>query len=230
MAKKKTGDNINKCKIKVTKDGPYIVTGGVPLSEQEIVTNKGGESIAWREVKRYPLQAEYSLCRCGNSKNKPFCDKSHLKGFNGNETASRKPYLEQAETIKGPEIDLTDAEDLCSYARFCDRAGGVWNLTQQSDEAEAKETAIEEAGNCPSGRLVVWDKEGKAIEPLFEPSITLVNDNQEGVRGPVWVRGGIQIEAADGELYEMRNRVTLCRCGMSINKPFCDASHIQMKL
>jgi CDGSH-type Zn-finger protein len=39
------------------------------------------------------------------------------------------------------------------------------------------------------------------------------------------VRGGITIESADGVPYEVRNRVTLCRCGRSDNKPFCDASH-----
>ena len=220
----------NDYKIKVTRDGPYLVTGGVPLSEQEIVSDEEGYSIGWREVKRYPQQAEYILCRCGNSKNKPFCDQSHLKGFDGSETASRKLYLEQAETIEGQEIDLTDAEDLCSYARFCDRVGGVWDLTLQSDEPEARQLAIEEAGNCPSGRLVVWDKKGKAIEPPFEPSIVLLEDPQEGIKGPIWVRGCIPIEAADGELYETRNRVTLCRCGRSVNKPFCDSSHIQLKL
>ncbi|MFC1846744.1 CDGSH iron-sulfur domain-containing protein [Chloroflexota bacterium] len=220
----------NNYRIKVTENGPYIVSGGVPLIRQEIVTDEEGYSIGWREVERYPLQEEYALCRCGNSGNKPFCDASHLKGFDGGETASREPYLEQAETIKGPDLDLTDAQELCSYARFCDRAGGVWNLTLQSDEAEAKKIATEEAGNCPSGRLVVWDKKGSAIEPPFEPSIVLVKDLQEGVRGPIWVRGGITIEAADGEVYEIRNRVTLCRCGRSVNKPFCDSSHIQMKL
>jgi CDGSH-type Zn-finger protein len=43
--------------------------------------------------------------------------------------------------------------------------------------------------------------------------------------GPLWVRGGVSVEAADGFEYEVRNRVTLCRCGQSNNKPFCDGSH-----
>ena len=43
--------------------------------------------------------------------------------------------------------------------------------------------------------------------------------------GPIWVRGGVQVVAADGEPYEVRNRQTLCRCGHSKNKPFCDGSH-----
>jgi CDGSH-type Zn-finger protein len=217
-------------RIKVTKSGPYIVTGSVPLLEYEIVVDEEGCSVEWRDIKKYPLQVEYALCRCGNSGNKPFCDKSHLWGFDYNETASKQPYLEQAERIEGPDLSLTDAEDLCSFARFCDRAGGIWDLTLQSNEPGARQIAIKEAGNCPSGRLVVWDKGGGVIEPPFQPSIVLVNDPQEGVRGPIWVRGGIPVEAADGEVYEIRNRVTLCRCGMSINKPFCDSSHIQLKL
>ncbi|MCL1897984.1 MAG: CDGSH iron-sulfur domain-containing protein [Micrococcales bacterium] len=40
------------------------------------------------------------------------------------------------------------------------------------------------------------------------------------------VRGPVQIVSADGENYEVRNRVDLCRCGESSNKPFCDASHV----
>jgi hypothetical protein len=86
---------------------------------------------------------------------------------------------------------------------------------------------VEEAGDCPSGRLVVWDKRGKAIEPVYEPSIGLVWDSQAGKAGPIWVRGGIPIESADGTTYEIRNRVTLCGCGKSSNKPFCDGSHLK---
>jgi len=88
--------------------------------------------------------------------------------------------------------------------------------------------AIEEAKDCPSGRLVVWDKKtGEAIEPEFDQSIGLVDDPQKGEKGPIWVRGGIPVESADGVDYEVRNRVTLCRCGKSSNKPFCDGNHIQ---
>ena len=62
--------------------------------------------------------------------------------------------------------------------------------------------------------------------PELEPTIGLVQDPQMGVSGPIWVKGGIQVESADGRAYEVRNRVTLCRCGKSKNKPFCDGSHI----
>jgi hypothetical protein len=108
------------------------------------------------------------------------------------------------------------------------RSGGIWNLTRQSGNPEARDIAIEEAGNCPSGRLVVWDKKsGKALEPEFEKSIVVIEYPPRSEHGPLWVRGGIPVESSDGHVYEIRNRVTLCRCGKSHNKPFCDGSHIE---
>ncbi len=108
-------------RIEVLKDGPYLVSGGLALSEQRIVTNEEGESLDYREGKKYTAQAQYALCRCGQSGSKPFCDSTHKKvGFDGTETASREPYLKQAEAIEGPAVRLTDAESLCAFARFCD--------------------------------------------------------------------------------------------------------------
>ena len=49
-----------------------------------------------------------------------------------------------------------------------------------------------------------------------------------GVRGGALARGGIPIESADGFVHEVRNRVTLCRCGESKNKPFCDGTHCEI--
>jgi len=74
--------------------------------------------------------------------------------------------------------------------------------------------------------VCVWDrKTGKPIEPELPLSIGLIEDPAQGCSGPLWVRGGVQIESADGFKYEVRNRVTLCRCGQSQNKPFCDGTH-----
>jgi CDGSH-type Zn-finger protein len=214
-------------KIQVTKDGPYLVSGSLPLSEQWIVTNAEGESLDYREEKKYPSQPQYALCRCGESANKPFCDGSHKTvQFDGAETASRQPYLKQAETIEGPTMLLTDQENLCAFARFCDPKGRVWNLVLQTDDREARRLVEYEAGHCPAGRLVAWDrKTGKPIEPKFEPSLGLIEDTDKKVSGPIWVRGGIPVIAADGKAYEVRNRMTLCRCGRSENKPFCDGNH-----
>jgi len=216
----------NSMKIRVTRNGPYMVSGHVPMHDETIGCNEEGESTHWIRGKDYPAKGNYTLCRCGGSKNKPYCDGSHVhNGFDGTETASREPYLVQARRKKtGPEVDLTDAEDLCSFARFCDRAGTIWKLVKQPGE-EARETTIQEGKDCPSGRLVVWTKDGKPIEPELEPSIGVVDDPPMDCEGPLWVRGGIPVESADGFTYEVRNRVTLCRCGRSGNKPFCDGGH-----
>ncbi len=197
------------------------------MSEQHIVTNAEGESLDYREGKTFPAQPQYALCRCGQSGNKPFCDGTHKKvRFDGTETASREPYSKQAETIGGPTMSLTDAESLCAYARFCDPKGRIWNLVAQTDHPETRKIVEHEAGHCPAGRLVVWDKKtGQPIEPRFQPSLGLIEDTDKQVSGPVWVRGGIPVISADGKPYEVRNRMALCRCGRSNNKPFCDGSH-----
>src|ERR1700676_1857257 len=213
-------------KITVSENGPYLVTGSVPIARKVIVADGEGNSTDWRQDAGFETKASCALCRCGQSANKPYCDGSHVRvGFDGTETASREPYLRQAVEQDGPTLILTDAQPLCAFARFCDVAGQVWNLVEQEGTEAARLTA-HEAGLCPSGRLVAWDRQTKKpIEPEFEPSIGIVEDPEQGVAGPIWVRGGIPVVAADGETYEVRNRVTLCRCGASSNKPFCDASH-----
>jgi CDGSH-type Zn-finger protein len=217
-----------KFKIKVTKNGPYIATGGIPLTGQIIVLDSDGQCLEWRETKRFPERQTYSLCRCGKSKNPPFCDGTHTKvNFDGTEAAGLQLYRDKCQKFTGPTVDLTDYRLLCADAGFCDRAGGIRNLISSSGDPEARQLAIEECCNCPSGRLVVWDKEGRAIEPVLEPSIAIVESGSGGYSGPIWVRGGIPIESVDGETYEIRNRVTLCGCGRSSNKPFCDGTHRQ---
>jgi CDGSH-type Zn-finger protein len=212
--------------VKITTDGPYVVSGGVPLSEQTICVDDDCEPHGWKESRDYAARESYALCRCGHSRQMPYCDGSHGRvGFDGTETAVDTPYLEQAEELEGPDLGLTDAEGFCMGAGFCHRAGGTWALTRRSADPKAKQTAIEEACDCPSGRLVAWEKDGRAIEAEFEPSIGLVGDAQTGKVGPIWVRGGIPVESSDGTTYEVRNRVTLCGCGRSSNKPFCDGSH-----
>jgi CDGSH-type Zn-finger protein len=146
--------------------------------------------------------------------------------FDGTETSSHEPFCKKAAEIIGPTLLLNDEKDLCASARFCHRAGGIWALIPTSNNSGDKKIAIEEAADCPSGRLVIFDKEtGEIIEPTLEPSIVLIDDPYIKTFGPIWVRGGIPIISSDDTPYEIRNRVTLCRCGKSHNKPFCDSSH-----
>jgi CDGSH-type Zn-finger protein len=213
-------------KIKVTKNGPYLIPDGIPISHQTITIDAEGTPVEWRKGTEYPPRT-CILCRCGQSENKPFCDGTHAKvGFDGTETARSEEYIDKPKQIDGPALELTDIEELCASARFCHRADGIWNLVPKSDEPEAKRIAVEESFDCPSGRLVVRDKEaGKVIEADLEKSIGLIEDPAMSVSGPIWVRGGIPVESADDKTYRVRNRVTLCRCGKSANKPFCDSSH-----
>lgn len=209
-------------KIKVTPNGPYIVSGNLPLNEDIVEYDQEGVPLKVKKGKSLPPQDDCALCRCGHSKNKPYCDGSHKAvNFDGTENPDAKTkYDDQAQIINGPDLILKDVPNLCASAQFCHRAGGVWNLTGQSNNPQAKKIATEEACCCTSGRLVACDKKtGKPIEPKLDPSIGITED------GPLCVKGGVPIESADGSTYEVRNRVTLCRCGKSQNKPFCDSSH-----
>lgn len=215
-------------KIEVVENGPFMVYGGVPLVKLAITTDDSGYPYEWIEIDEYLQEEGYALCRCGQSKNKPFCDGTHEKiHFKGTETSTKDLYLDNAKEIEGPDLILTDNHGLCNHAGFCTRAGGIGNFVRHSDDPKSKETAIMIASNCNSGRFVVWDKETKKpIEPDFEPSIAVTEEPEKNVSGPLWVRGGIPIKSSDGTTYEVRNRVTLCRCGKSSKKPFCDGTHI----
>ena len=216
-----------KKKVVVTKDGPYVVSAGIPLYMGIIEPNEEGLSWDLKKAKTYVTKGDYKLCRCGKSKTKPFCDGSHARThFEGRETATRRPYLRQAEIFDGKTLLLGDAEGLCAFARFCDPGGKIWGLMDQADDPEARKLAIREENHCISGRLVLWDKKTKErIEPKLKPAINVIEDPAIGCSGPLYVEGGITVESEDGTPYEIRNRVTLCRCGASANKPFCNGSH-----
>jgi len=201
------------------------------LRKEIAVVGEDGEPEKWTKGRKYPQQAAYALCRCGQSKTKPFCDGTHTRvHFDGTERAGRKSFDEQAEMTRGPAIDLKDAEPLCSYARFCHARGGTWELTLNSDDLEKRRSAIRQAGNCPSGRIVVYEKRtGEPIEPEFVPSLSLTEDPQKRVSGPIWVKGRVPVVSAGGKAYEVRNRIALCRCGKSKNMPFCDGHHIRAR-
>lgn len=196
-----------------------------------IISNKEGFSWEWKQGQSFDTKTNYALCRCGHSKTKPFCDGSHsCIHFKGNETATRVTFKEQAKVFDGPTLELSDAENLCAFARFCDPEDKIWSLIKKTDELHARELVIREAMHCPSGRLVIRDKQAdKEIEHDLPPSIGVIEDPELECSGPLWVRGGITIESHDGKRYEKRNRVTLCRCGASDNKPFCNGAHANIK-
>lgn len=224
--KKQKLDGADSASIRVMSNGPYFVSGNLPLIRMSIVSDSDGTATEWRELEKYPAKDSYALCRCGQSAQKPFCDRAHIKAkFNCKETADES-YLKSPAKYNGPAVELTDYEPLCASARFCHRAGGIWKLVKKTGDPKIKEIVIQEAADCPSGRLVVKKVGAKATtEPKFEKSVVVVEDPAGGGLGPYWVRGGIPVTSSEGKAYRVRNRVTLCRCGKSENKPFCDSSH-----
>ncbi len=207
--------------IQVTEDGPYVVRGGLPVTPGRIVKTELGEPVEWDIGEPYPTGKRVDLCRCGRSKTKPFCDDSHLEGFDGTETASREPSAERRRTFPAKGVALTDDISICSHAGFCrDVVTDVWSRLPEAGNPEVRAKIEAIVARCPSGRMGLIDREtDEPIEPAFEPGI-VVEEN-----GPYCVRGGVHVQCEDGTSWETRNRMTLCRCGGSANKPFCDGTH-----
>lgn len=216
--------------ITISRNGPYVVTD-LPLSRRAIRSNAADESIEWMELERLSTPERYFLCRCGQSANKPYCDGSHKQaGFDGTKTASRESYAPQAAVFDGPALAMMDAPALCAFARFCDRDGKVWNTVGSATRGAPKDALIAQINQCPSGRLTARDKAaGRIVEPQLDPQVVLLEDPLEQCSGPIFVGGGVEIVDEDGIPWERRNRVTLCRCGESKNKPFCDGTHASVK-
>ena len=171
-------------KIVVAHNGPFEVTGGVPLRVEVAVPNDEGDPVAWQQGEQYTPGEEYALCRCGHSHNKPFCDGSHVRvGFDGTETCDKELYSDKCGRLSGPGLDLTDARRYCSGARFCHPEGGIKYLVEHSDDNLLEDFAVKQACNCPSGRLVAW-RGGEPVETEFEQSISVTQDPGAGVSGP----------------------------------------------
>jgi CDGSH-type Zn-finger protein len=214
-------------KIVVRKDGPYVVSN-LPLSEGVIKTDNSGHPVSIEKTKDYKTDPEYCLCRCGKSLGKPFCDGAHTKvSFNGTETANEEIFQRSKDIVEGPSYILEDTIPLCSSAGFCHgKEGNTWDLISSKDK-KSNEMGIKQSCNCTSGRLVVLDKKTKKpIEEKFKPSIMILKEPWKKVGSSIWAIGEVPIICYDGKKYKPRNRVALCRCGESTNKPFCDGSHI----
>lgn len=216
--------------IKVTQDGPYHVYGAPKLSQVIIEQNASGNSGRYAQGQKFQSKEEMYLCRCGHSQHAPFCDGSHLKQqVHLTETASFEPLLNGSTEIDGPKQILTDNEHYCAFSRFCDNGNQVWGEVTMHGESHEKLTEFM-VHSCAGGRLLVFDRETmQPIENDEGAGIYAIEDPAIGCSGPLMVRGGVRVESANGESYEIRNRQALCRCGQSSNKPFCDGSHASVK-
>jgi CDGSH-type Zn-finger protein len=209
-------------RVVVTTNGPYRVEGEVPMMRSAPVETEHGEPVDWEYGPSFATRDGMELCRCGRSGRKPFCDGTHEAGFDGTETADNVPTRERRQTFEGNGVVMTDDVDFCTHAGFCgDRFTKVWMMIHETADPKVRERLKDMVSKCPSGRLAYSEPpDPDDVEPAFEPSIG-VEPN-----GPLWVRGRIPVVSeADGIEWEVRNRVTLCRCGRSRNKPFCDGTH-----
>ena len=210
-------------RVVVVRGGPYRVEGDVRLLRTAIVTTEHGEPIAWDEGPDFETPHTYELCRCGMSETKPFCDRvCERLGFDGTEVADRGPIARRREPWQGKGVVLYDDRTICTHAGFCTNLRTtVWTLADEADDPDARAEFVAMVHQCPSGRLAFAtdDDPDTLVEPELEPSIG-VEPNAS-----YWLRGGIAVVSEDGTPYEVRNRQTLCRCGNSANKPFCDGRH-----
>lgn len=203
-------DKDKKPSIKVLKDGPFIV--------KDLKTLRNSKSVF---IEAVPVMA---LCRCGDSENKPFCDGTHTSsGFSGEKEEGRVP--DKVDSYVGKNITVHHNKGVCSHIGHCIlklpevfRKGQVpWVDT----EGATPEEIAKVIRTCPSGALSYTINDELHKDYPHEPEMFLVKN------GPYHVVGGIELEDPDGSEPETRDHYSLCRCGSSKNKPFCDGTHIE---
>lgn len=210
--------------ISVSPHGPYVVSGGLPIGRRRMVVSEFGEPMTWEAKNELETAETVALCRCGQSANKPFCDGSHVTAkFDGAEANHDSSYEERQRTYPAAGIVMRDDRSICEHAGFCgNRITNVWKMVRNGDTEDTVKRAqvMAMVEHCPSGALTFrLEEDGADVEPDFRPAIGVVDD------GPLFVTGRVAIRLTDGRTMEARNRVTLCRCGGSANKPLCDGSH-----
>ena len=124
----------------------------------------------------------------------------------------------------GKLIDVEWDERLCIHIGECGYAKGDLFVAGRDPWCEPDISNLDEisdvVGRCPSGALVYRVKDGTVEEAADQENTVQVSYN-----GPYFVRGDLSIENAPEDMPGIRYRASLCRCGQSKNKPFCDNSH-----
>ena len=197
-------------KIECVPNGPLRVHGLASLR------NSKGASL--------PTKGITVLCRCGGSANKPYCDGTHRSnGFTSAKLDDRG--ADRVDDYAGQRITIHDNRSICAHAGRC--TGGLPKTFRYGVEpfidpdADTVEQVIETVNRCPSGALS-YTIETVAAAPqgtgaAMEAAILVTP-------GPYAVSGEIAIDQAMNR-GASAHRFTLCRCGGSKNKPFCDGTH-----
>jgi CDGSH-type Zn-finger protein len=218
--------NHHRQKIIVMPNGPYIVYGDIPLVRKAQVISEYGEPLAWHKTEVIETEETYALCRCGQSSAKPFCDGTHARiKFDGTETADTGLTANRQTVYEGSGIVVKRDTTVCMEAGFCGtRLTNIIKMMKNTDDTHIRSQVIAMIERCPSGSYTYRiDPAQEDIEPDLPKSIAVTAEGE--LAGALWVSGGIPIERADGQPLEIRNRVTLCRCGQSNKKPLCDGTH-----
>jgi CDGSH-type Zn-finger protein len=208
-------------KLVVLPNGPYLlINDNEPTIIENLQNSKGEPLSTIRGV---------SLCRCGASNNKPFCDGRHGKiGFSGDnkDNTGEQTIKDKRKNYVGEEITIHDNRKICSHAAECvNHLQSVFNLNARPwirPDAAKKEEIINTIRKCPSGALS-YSINGVEYKDQNErkPLVTVSKD------GPYLITGGIDLIGDNIQFAEgfSKEHYTLCRCGASNNKPFCDGMH-----
>jgi len=199
--------------IKVTPNGPFIVKNISRLED-----SKG---------RAFSTNSTFSLCRCGKSHNKPFCDGTHTKiSFNYDKSPDRVP--DKTEIYKGKKITIYDNRGVCAHRGPCTEElpsvfGG--DPFVRPDAASPQEI-IKIIKKCPSGALsyaLPGEERNETVDSGRE-KISLA-PRHFGYDGGYDIKGYVELDDPDGNIPERKGYYCLCRCGESKNKPFCSGHH-----
>ncbi len=164
-----------------------------------------------------------SLCRCGASSAKPYCDGTHSQiGFVGERDDSAKTELEY---YRGRDLTIVYDPYLCMGAGYCGELEAVFGTEDaprfEPDTAPA-EVIIATIKKCPSGALSYLIHDELCTHYYGTPRLVVEQD------GPLHCQGAITLidDQDSDQLLPKGDHFTLCRCGGSRKKPLCDGSHV----
>ena len=127
-------------------------------------------------------------------------------------------------TYRGADIEVTFDLDQCVHVGECLRGNpSVFKLGRRPwvlPDAGRADDVAEVILRCPSGALQFRRVDGGAQETHDGTTVTPIRD------GPLLVVGRIEVRREDDTI-EVLPRATLCRCGASNHKPFCDNEHLR---
>ncbi|MFI6600105.1 ferritin-like domain-containing protein [Nonomuraea sp. NPDC050536] len=215
-------------RVVVLRDGPYVVYGRIPLRrKRKIVSAEQKNALTWKTGEPLETEETYALCRCGHSSAKPFCDGTHaVIGFDGSEATPMRPYQELQHVHDGVGISAQRVGELCIHAAFCiGRTRPIAKMLDDTADSDVRSNIMGRIDHCPSGSYsYALERGGETIEADLPRAISVLEE-EDGLASALWVTGGIPVTRSDGRPLETRNRMTLCRCGHSGNKPLCDGTH-----